>query len=497
MFVTTPVDSFNRQIKLSIDDCLHQESKFEGRSIFVFLRKPAWTGRYYRNYACSVLHQNPTIHSTAILSGKSEAVADELRVYAMLQSERGAMDYHVGIDKAIAYFSFYTEAMFLRALYQYICLTGDRKILDEYIKNDERHKDDFFWYDNYKGFSGTVYEHGKACVNYLSRNLWNALVPPMDYHDGLPLRTKQQKVFLYYYGNNLGGTFRVNTVNELIDTKAACQGSMVWVAALREFAQLAEVKGDNKFADTCLSLAERIEKAIEKMFYNSPIGVYGTIIDNDGKPYGNTLKDFISYVQIWALATGFNHQEHLLENILKYRIRHGCIVYCDSLYSFETTNLRNVWPEQTNFFAIQMAKLGRADSAFKMVLMQLPENLHKINPEAPDNRYIEAYDSETLTPAGSEVCAGDAELVHYAVESLIGLEYNLNGITFNPKLPSDWKGKNVLTAQIILFEKFVNISISSREEDKKGSILNGRKIDKVIFTRSDFNLKTNDLKVIV
>lgn len=74
------------------------------------------------------------MHLVALANGNSEDVASELEAYASLQASTGAMDYRVSAKGPVIYFSFYTEAMFILCLYQYISWTGNQDFLDKEVE---------------------------------------------------------------------------------------------------------------------------------------------------------------------------------------------------------------------------------------------------------------------------------------------------------------------------------------------------------------------------
>lgn len=429
-----PDPSLTRQVNRSIEITLNQRSRFEHFTVF-FHGAP--------NYPFSTLHQSYPMHLVALANGNSEDVASELEAYASLQASTGAMDYRVSAKGPVIYFSFYTEAMFILCLYQYISWTGNQDFLDKEVENKEKYRSAFFWYKKYKGFSGTMLEHAMLAADFTLSHLYRWCVPCMDWHDALPASSE---AFRHYYKN-------CSFFPPQIEMKAAAEGTFVWCDALEKLSAMCAIIGKSRPAKRYLEAAQEMRKKAKEIFYNRKTGLYGELIDGESRRYFDKRKDFWSYPQIRAVTVGLEKGTRLLDTVLKYRSGRFGIRSSGQPHFAVTENTLRIWPEKTHLLALEYIKKGEPDKALRIIKAMLPEELHKLNPKAPKDFYAESYEPDTAIPHGTTY-GGDPELVHACLEGFCGVSFENGKVSIAPKLPRAWRGKSLSVSFEALGQQF-------------------------------------------
>jgi len=250
------------------------------------------------------------------------------------------------------------------------------------------------------------------------------------------------------------------------------KGESVWLGfflylALIRFSALARAYGDELFADICLTEAEGLRINIEKNGWDGKW--YLRAFFDDGSPLGSSTNpecQIDSVAQSWAVLSGAgNHDRSRLamESLDKHLVNSdfGLIQVLDPPFDNSSLNpgyikgyvpgVRENGGQYTHaaIWAIMaFAKLGENQRAWELFTMINPVN-HARNPEEMNiykvEPYVTAADVYATAPhsgrGGWTWYTGSASWMYrLIVESLLGLQLEVNKLRFTPCLPADWHG---------------------------------------------------------
>ncbi len=330
---------------------------------------------------------------------------------------------------------------------RYILATGDTSVLDEtapFLEGRPVQPDDDSYYDlpGQSDERANVYEH---CVRAILHGLRFGthglpLIGSGDWNDGMNLVGRRGR------------------------------GESVWLGfflchVLGEFAKVARMRNDPSFADRCAMEAAQLRQRIEENAWDGEW--YRRAYFDDGSPLGsrdNAECQIDSVAQSWAVLSGPDDaaRSRMAMNAVNARLvrrEHALIQLLDP--PFDTSDLepgyirgyvpgvRENGGQYTHgaiWAAMAFAALGDAERAWELTAMINPINhartlegaaVYKVEP------YVVAADVYALTPhtgrGGWTWYTGSAGWMYrLVVESLLGLNLEVDRLRFAPCLPPEW-----------------------------------------------------------
>jgi cellobiose phosphorylase len=332
---------------------------------------------------------------------------------------------------------------------RYVAATGDTGVLDErvaFLEGRPVNPDEEAYYDlpTRSSETGTLYEH---CVRAVEHGLrFGAhglpLIGSGDWNDGL----------------NLVG--------------ANGKGESVWLAwflsdVLRQFAALAERRQDAKVAERCHAEAVKLRANIEQHAWDG--GWYRRAYFDDGTPLGSAMNDecqIDSISQSWAVIAGVGDPQRARQAMAAVNDR---LVRRDARLiqllepSFDTGTLQpgyikgyvpgvrengGQYTHGAIWTVMAFALLGDHERAWELFQMLNPIQ-HATKPEETGVYKVEPYvmpaDVYATPPhtgrGGWTWYTGSAGwMFRLAVETLLGIQVEVDKLRFAPRLPADWQG---------------------------------------------------------
>jgi cellobiose phosphorylase len=330
---------------------------------------------------------------------------------------------------------------------RYLKATGDIGVLDEsmhFLEGRTLNAGDDSYYDlpGRSGESASVYEH---CVR--------AIVHGLQYGaHGLPLM----------------GSGDWNDGMNLVGIKGA--GESIWLGfflctVLKQFAGVAQVKGDAPFAERCEAEGNKLRQNLEQHGWDG--GWYRRAYFDDGSPLGsasNVECRIDSVAQSWSVLSGagdVRRSRMAMKAVDERLVRrdHALIQLLDP--PFDRSNLdpgyirgyvpgvRENGGQYTHgaiWSAMAFAAMGDRERAWELTTMMNPVN-HARTPEGVATYKVEPYviaaDVYALAPhtgrGGWSWYTGSAGWMYrLIVESLLGVTLERDCLRFTPCLPADW-----------------------------------------------------------
>jgi cellobiose phosphorylase len=332
---------------------------------------------------------------------------------------------------------------------RYVKATGDRGVLDEaaeFLEGRPVNAGDDSYYDlpSRSLQSGTLYEH---CVRAVVHGLqFGAHGLPLmgsgDWNDGM------NRV-------GIGGT-----------------GESVWLgfflySALRQFAEVAKLKGDAPFAERCGAEAVKLRRNLEQHAWDG--GWYRRAYFDDGTPLGSAASvecQIDSVAQSWSVLSGAADETRsrlAMQAVDRRLVRrdHALIQLLDPPFDRSDVDpgyIRGYVPgvrenggQYTHgaiWAAMAFAALGDAERAWELTTMinpvnhaRTPEDIAKYKAEP----YVVAADVYALAPhtgrGGWSWYTGSAGWMYrLLVESLLGVTLETDRLRVTPCLPAEWPG---------------------------------------------------------
>jgi len=279
------------------------------------------------------------------------------------------------------------------------------------------------------------------------------------------------------------------------------KGESVWLAfflchVLGEFAKVARLRSDPTFADRCETEAMQLRQRIEKNAWDGEW--YRRAYFDDGSPLGsisNSECEIDSVAQSWAVLSGAGdavRSSAAMEavNARLVRCDHALIQLLDPPFDTSTLEpgyIRGYVPgvrenggQYTHaaiWTAMAFAALGDSARAWELTAMINPIN-HSRTPESAATYKVEPYvvaaDVYALAPhtgrGGWTWYTGSAGWTYrLVVESLLGLNLEVDRLRFAPCLPQQW---NEFALRYRYRETYYDIAVrrsEARDDEELGA----------------------------
>jgi cyclic beta-1,2-glucan glucanotransferase len=330
---------------------------------------------------------------------------------------------------------------------QYVTATGDTGVLEErtpFLEGRPVNSDEESYYDlpQQSEQVGTLYEHCVRAIKYGLKFGEHGL-PLMgcgDWNDGMNLVGQHGK------------------------------GESVWLAfflhyVLRQFAKLAQQKGDPAFADQCVEQAERLRLNIEQNAWDG--SWYRRAYFDDGTPLGSATNaecQIDSISQSWAVLSAAGDPQRArtaMESVNERLVRRkdSLIQLLDPPFDKSALQpgyikgyvpgVRENGGQYTHgaiWTVMAFAELGDSERAWELFSMLNPIR-HASNPREVGiykvEPYVVAADVYALPPhtgrGGWTWYTGSAGWMYrLIVETLLGFRLVVDKLTVNPRLPRTW-----------------------------------------------------------
>jgi cyclic beta-1,2-glucan synthetase len=379
---------------------------------------------------------------------------------------------------------------------RYVLATGDTGVLDEpipFLQGRPLKEDEESYYDLPEPSKETasLYQH---CVRAILNGLHFGahglpLIGSGDWNDGMNLVGEQGR------------------------------GESVWLGfflheVLTRFSEIARIVGDAAFADRCLSEAAMQRHNIDTHGWDG--AWYRRAYFDDGTPLGSAENPecrIDSIAQSWSVLSGAGNADRARQAMASVdahlvRREHGLVQLLDPPFDTSALNpgyikgyvpgVRENGGQYTHaaiWAAMAFARLGDSRRAWELFNMINPINharssgetdVYKVEP------YVVAADVYAVPPhtgrGGWTWYTGSAAWMYrLIVESLLGLELQVDKLRFAPCLPADWKGfklhyryretiYHITVLQIPSGEKAMRMSVDGIEQhDQSIPLVDDRK----------------------
>jgi len=332
---------------------------------------------------------------------------------------------------------------------RYVLATGDTGVLDEpihFLRGRSLKADEESYYDlpGRSEETASLYEH---CVRAILNGLRFG-------EHGLPLIGSGD----WNDGMNLVGEHG--------------RGESVWLGfflyeVLMRFRKLAGTRGDKDFAERCREEANQLRRNIERHGWDGRW--YRRAYFDDGTPLGSAENPecrIDSIAQSWSVLSGAGDHERsrlAMEAVDEHLVRreHGLIQLLDP--PFDTSGLNpgyikgyvpgvrengGQYTHAAIWAAMAFARLGDNRRAWELFTMINPVNHARSAEETATYKvepYVIAADVYAVPPhtglGGWTWYTGSAAWMYRLIlESLLGLELEVDKLRFTPCLPADWEG---------------------------------------------------------
>jgi len=328
-------------------------------------------------------------------------------------------------------------------LWKYIAETGNLALLDEVVPYADHGED-------------TVYNHLKKAIEFTLNHLGIHDLPAglhADWNDCLRMGAKGVSVFValqFYYA------FEIMT-------------------------RFATQRNDNATLDEMNGLKERFGKIIEDICWNEDRFVRGVAENGDviGKRTDPEANLWLN-PQTWAVLSGFANDERskqIMDLVYKeLNTKYGARLMTPSyekhafdgalalLFYPATKENGAIFLQTQGWLILAESILGRGNRAFEYYLESCPSAQNDI----ADIRLMEPYAYSQFTESTGSPFEGRSH-VHWltgtastvmvgAVEGILGLRPDLNGLKISPSVPSDWKE---FTMKKVFRGKTLNVSVKN------------------------------------
>lgn len=336
-----------------------------------------------------------------------------------------------------------------QAICRYVSATGDTGVLNEsihFLEGRPVNPEDDSYYDlpARSESSATLYQHGvQAILKGLRFGIHGLpLMGSGDWNDGMNLvgmQGKGESVWLGFF---------------LYDT-------------LMRFSELARRQGDTTFVERCHNEADQLRRNLELHAWDG--NWYRRAYFDDGTPLGaavNTECQIDSIAQSWSVLSGAGDAERTRTAMASFnqhlvRRDHGLIQLLDPPFDKSSLNpgyikgyvpgVRENGGQYTHgaiWAAMAFAQMGNKELAWELFNMMNPVH-HTNSAEAVQTYKVEPYvmsaDVYAVAPhtgrGGWTWYTGSAGLMYrFVLESLLGVNLEVDKLRLTPCLPNDWKG---------------------------------------------------------
>ena len=333
------------------------------------------------------------------------------------------------------------------AVHRYVITTGDTGVLGEnapYLQGREVRADEDSYYDlpTQSDESGTLYEHCVRAINHGLRFGVHGLplIGSCDWNDGMDKVGEHGK------------------------------GESIWLAfflydVLMRFAEIARLRDDHAFVARCQDEAGKLQANIEANGWDG--GWYRRAYFDDGTPLGSSTNpecQIDSISQSWAVLSGAGAPERtaIAMNAVDARLVRRDAALIQLLDPpFDTSELNpgyirgyvpgvrengGQYTHAAVWTAMAFARLGDSERAWELLGLINPVNhgrtpediaIYKVEP------YVVAADVYGVSPhvgrGGWTWYTGSSGWMYRLIlESLLGLDLQIDRLHFTPCLPADW-----------------------------------------------------------
>jgi cyclic beta-1,2-glucan synthetase len=386
------------------------------------------------------------------------------------------------------------------ALLEYLDATGDESILEEsapYIKGPQlsEGQHDLYFTPEPSELHESVFEH---CIRALDISF------PTGPH-GLPLI----------------GTGDWNDGMNMVGEKGV--GESVWLgwflaSILSRFSRLCEKRNRHENANAYQKHSDALVQAIESHAWDGEW--YRRAYFDDGTPLGASERDecrIDSLAQSWSVITGLGNPErrtkalqsaytHLFDKenqlvrLLWPPFQHG-VPTAGYIQSYPPGIRENggQYTHGSSWLIAALAIDGFKDEAMELFRAMNPINhtntieKAKVYKTEPYVTCGDVYSHEQHAGRGgwSWYTGSSGWLYQIAIRYLLGIKISREGLSINPRIPSDWKG---FTLKARLNNKQIHLAVRSSNE-KYTCTLNGQIYDNEVIAWDDLGGGTNEIEV--
>lgn len=236
------------------------------------------------------------------------------------------------------------------------------------------------------------------------------------------------------------------------------------ILALKQLAELAELRGDQENVEYCQKLMAKQINALKQYSWDGNWYLRGW--DDDAKPIGSHANDYAQIwvnTQSWMVMAGCGEREKDLRAMDSVKERMdtgmGLLINAPSLPADKANNLPAGYSENGGIFCqancwaiIAEGLLGRGNRAWQYYKQLIPhEIIQRIGIDAYKGEAY-AYSSTMLGPDNeqfgqacvSQVTGTAAWMDVAATQYLLGIRPTAKGLVLDPSIPSDWKGYTII-----------------------------------------------------
>ena len=376
----------------------------------------------------------------------------------------------------------------------YVVTTGDRAVLDEVVPFIEAPllrpgQEDDYGLPSVSKQSGTLYEHCTRALDHAQK--------------------------LGVHGLSLMGTGDWNDGMNRVGSEG--KGESVWnswflIAALRDFARLAEARGDSPRAASCLERAEALRIAIEATAWDG--AWYRRAYFDDGMMLGSATNDecrIDSIAQSWAAISGVadpDRARRALKAVDDQLVHDQDGVILLFTPPFDKGKLQpgyikgyvpgvrengGQYTHAATWLVLAAALQGRGRRAFELFDILNPIK-HATDPESVARYKVEPYvvaaDIYGRPPhtgrGGWTWYTGSASwLFRVGLEAILGFHLKGDQLAIDPTIPSDWPGFEITYRHGSTRYQIMVENPSAVERGVRSAILDGQAVDPLAISLVD------------
>ncbi len=294
----------------------------------------------------------------------------------------------------------------------------------------------------------------------------------------------------------------------------AGKGESVWLGfflydVLVKFQDIARLKGDQSFIDTCVQQAESLRQNIEKHAFDGQW--YRRAYFDDGTPLGSSINQeckIDSIAQSWSVLSAAGDKtrsEQAMKSLYDHLVHRDSAIVQLLAPPFDKSALNpgyikgyvpgvrengGQYNHAAVWAAMAFAQIGDSKRAWELLHMINPVNhaateaqaaIYKVEP------YVVAGDIYASAPhtgrGGWTWYTGSAGwLYRLIVESLLGVKLEVNKLRFHPCLPDNWQEFKV---HYRYYETVYHITVRTSNEEESIIVDGACMLDKAIIMQDD------------